>query len=273
MAYGKGYLRDLPHKRTQRDSRRLFGASPPVPPAASLEPHELPIFDQGQSSSCTGHGLSQSIWTAICYVGPALAFVPSPRGIYTLARCIGRVQGPGGALPPLEDHGAMPADAMSGLSAWGIHAMGPKAADGRNSDVDPTTVNREPEFEELEIDALHIVSDEYRIDESSADVVAQTCAAIAAGSPVGVGFFCDSRFEDWYPALGPAPAPDLNDSAGGGHWMSIHGYATAPDGTKVFRGPNSWGEGWGDHGHFVASEAWLRAAFDLYVMRVQVRDP
>lgn len=267
MSFGRGYIRDAREKRVQRAAHHLLGVATGFPLAASLEQFEAPIMNQGQTGSCTGHGTAQGIVTAFAAKGDPMPFVPSPAGIYTVGRCVGRAPGHDGALAPLTDSGAMPADVMAGISLWGVRPMGAQAP-GRFSDQLDSRVNDEPTLGDLEDDAETLLVGEFRIDETAPDVVEQVCRAIAQGYPVGVGIFVDSAFENYAPGAVPIGAPNVNDPNGGGHWIVLTSYVTNAVGRRVFRGPNSWGPGWGDSGHFVASEEWVRAAWDLYCLNV-----
>ena len=264
-----GYIRDPKHKRTQKDARYLLGAAhfgaPPRVSDASLERHECQIMDQGATSSCTGHGTSMGLWVAMKSQGHELPFVPSQKGIYTVGRELGVVD----PAIALSDSGAMPADVMAGISKVGVRPMGAQV-DGRFSDCSIATINTKDTLDEIEEDVVHLIVGEYRIDETASDMVDQAAAAIAAGYPLGVGTFVDSAFEAWHPLSPPIGVPNFADSNGGGHWMCITSVREGADGRRIFRGPNSWGPGWGDQGHFEVSEAWLRAVWDLYVFSVEV---
>jgi hypothetical protein len=162
----------------------------------------------------------------------------------------------------------MPSDVMAAISTWGIRPMQGPTPDGRNSDVTAGNVNDEPTLTELEEDSARIVTGEYRIDEASPSVVEQVCCAIAAGVPVGVSFFADSAFDGWAAGKSPLGSPNTDDSSGGGHWIVLTSFRTAPGGVRIVRGPNSWGPAWGDRGHVEADQNWLRAAWDIYPLAV-----
>lgn len=274
MSFAKGYVRDEAAKRTQRPSHELLalkGISPLHQPKgnADLTKYEAPIMDQGQFGSCTGHGTSQLIYTAMNAAGDPLPWVPSQSDPYAGGRARARAAAadPTKPLPKLTDDGAMPADVMAWISNWGIRKSKGPTADGRNSDCDSSNVNAEPTLEQLEEDVLFVVVGEYRIDETADDVVTQICFCLDEGIPVGIGAFVDTVFEDWSPGSSPVPAPNTNDPTGGGHWFAIQGYITL-NGKRVFKITNSWGIGWGDGGHAYVSEEFVKQAWDLYAMQV-----
>ena len=277
--YAKGYLPDTAERRGQKDARALMKRSLALPLAASLEALEHPILDQNDCGSCTGHGTAQGVYVALAADGHALGFFPSPKLIYALARGLGRAkENPTAkALPALLDEGAYPADAMRAISEFGVAPMVAPSPRGYRTDVDPSNVFREPDLGALTQAAKRIVTGEYRIDERAADFVDQVCHTLAfggasgKGAPVGIGVFVDQEFEAWSPSQGPVDTVNLADRNGGGHWLVITSYCTLSSGVRVFRGPNSWTESWGDQGHFEVTEAWLRkACSDCYPMTVRL---
>lgn len=264
-----GCRRDQPHKHVQKCSRTLVGAAPKNPASADVSGFAAGVLDQGPTGACTGHGGAQGLVIAFAAAGRPLPFVPSPDGLYRDERCLERTKGPDGTFPPLTDEGAEPADLFRAGALCGVRAIQAPTADGRNSDVDPATVNDEPRLDQSATEALTIITGGYRIDETAADMAEQVCAALAAKMPVGLGFFCDSRFQAWTPAAGPLNSYNLQDQTGGGHFVVIVGYRTDASGARIFRILNSWSALWGDTGFIEVTTAWLRAvAWDLYIFNV-----
>lgn len=270
----KGYVPDTHDLRTQKLGDELMGliwplkmATPSrIPRSYSLETFEAPIMDQGSgnrgTSSCTGHGSSQGLYTSFAAAGQPLGFVPSPLGIYRL----GRLKGLPTAGQILRDVGAMPAFVMQGLNEYGIQPMGP-FVDGRYSDVSVDNVNVKPSFLDLQIDAKSIVTGEYRIDSQAADAITQICTCISQGIAVGDGFAVDEGFENWAPASGPL---DLYDPTKflGNHWIVYTSYDNySPDAPEktVLRGPNSWSRSWGSSGHLeITGARYVKTSIDTY---------
>lgn len=291
--YALGARRDAPHQRTQKDARILLRAVPPSPDEASLEAYEWkPTLDQNNFGSCGGHGTAQLLFVAFGADGAALDWCPSPDDIYKLTRAVDRAATTpkGDTLPRLADTGVAPADIMTAIGQYGIRPMRDtngrivrpgqrtSSALGYNTDCDAATVNVEPSLLALEEDALFLVAGEYRIDETAPDaieLIRQTVAhggTMARGAPVGCAMYVDSAFMNWAPTKGPLDEGqlDLNDPAGGGHWIALTGYRTANDGTTILRFVNSWSEDYGDAGHVEVTDRWLRRAiFDVYPFPVR----
>lgn len=240
--------------------------------SASLATHEPSRLDQGQTGSCTAHSLCGAVYTAMA---GALPFVPSPDLDYKGSRSLERAAAApvDGTLPELQDVGAELADAIQSMAVDGIAPMAGPAADGRNSDCDPATVNDELDVARLEAAATTVITGEYRITVGGAPGASlsdQVAAAIAAGFPVYVGFFVDSLFEDLQPGQ-VAQAPNEADPNGGGHAVYLSAFTTNADGSRTFTLTNSWGTGWCDQGRCLVSEAWLAAAWELWVVDVKVQ--
>lgn len=264
MSYRRGCRPDSAHARTRYAlSHTLLGEAPKFPPSYSAEHHEGAILDQNRTSACTGHGASQALQVAVGVLGAAalegafLAFRPSPRGIYDLARL--REE------KALTDDGAALSDVVDALAAGGVRPLVLPSPEGFSSDVDESNVNALPTPEELALEHQHLEVGPYRVDTSRADWLDQLCAGISTRGSAIIGAFVDTAFEGYTLQGGPISEPNLHDPAGGGHCLAITSYRTE-GGKRIFRGPNSWGPEWGDRGHFEVTESWMRGAVsDCYV--------
>lgn len=190
-----------------------------------------------------------------------LSFIPSPRELYTVTRCLERGIDPKTKKPTaLADEGAMPTDLLETTSEFGIVAMGPMANDGRQSDIDSSNVNAEPDLLQLEAAATTLEVGAYRIDETAPNAISQIQALICEGITVGIGFFCDSLFQAWNPSAGPLDAVNLDDKTGGGHFVSFDAYDTSSNGIIILGGPNSWSRSFGSGGRFEVTSNWFEKA-------------
>jgi hypothetical protein len=250
----------LANRRTQEPGHRLvvqflLRGTAQIPKSCSLASKNAPIFDQGPYGSCTGHGSAQALYTT-----KRLSFIPSPRELYTVTRCLERSIDPLTRRPvALTDSGTMPTDLITTISSFGVLPMGPMANDGRQSDVDDTNINAEPDLLQLEAAGLNLEIGLYRIDERSSAAVDQIVACIAHGIAVGIGFACDLIFQNYNPSNGPLDSVNLNDPTIGGHWVCFDEYDTLASGKRVLTGPNSWSKMWGVNGRFSVTENWFHS--------------
>jgi hypothetical protein len=259
--FAKGYRPDPPHRRTQRDARNLLGSFVAAPDR-DLSSFEAPIFQQLGYSACFGHGTAQGIVVAMGAAGTPLGFVPSPLGIYTVTRCIDRGSAVG---VPLTDSGSIPSDGMQGISQWGVRPIGALNPSG-NTDCTDALINREPALGELERDAVSLIVGEYRLDETSSDLVPTARGLIAKGVPIGIGCYVGPEFEGWNSAAAFAPV-NVGDP---NHWMLVVASRTEADGSTSFKICNSWGA-WCQQGHIWVASSFLAApnTSDLYAFTVR----
>lgn len=237
----------------------------PLPSSFSIEHLAPPVFDQGQTGSCVGHAFACAIATALAAKGTPLSFVPSPAGIYTLARCVDRVPDYDGTFPALEDGGSMPNEAERGVKEWGVRPMAPMAPDGRYSDADPQHIDDEPRLVDLEADATEILAGCYGIYTSGSQRSQDVRAAVFGGYPVTLSV-CggSSAWQDYTSGVIGATGQPLD------HETCIVGYETTSSGGVVFRIRNSWSAGYGQGGDVLVNEAALDEYADLIAWDVEV---
>jgi len=228
------------------------------------------VKDQDGTSSCTGHGSSTLIETSFAAQGTPLDFTPSEGDIYRVGREVERARMTplGLELPALLDNGAYPHDVMMGLNQFGIRPRR-EVVGGRNSDVDPFTINDDQKLGDLQEASSRIITGQYVIDHQASDGIAQARVALSHGIPLGVAFYVDQAFMYWNKSKPPCSTPDLSTN-GGGHWIAVVGYMTI-NGKTVFILRNSWGTGSGDEGDWLVDEAWFRAAWVVYAMDTSFR--
>lgn len=269
---GRGYIRSCLSKCWRFGSAlALLGASPSFPPSASILSHAPRRLNQGQTSSCGGHGTSAAIYATCSALGRPLAFVPSPKGIYDDVRCLERAVLPDGQLAPLQDNGIEPADLIPALSREGVRSIRAPTPDGRYSDVTEENVNSGPTSADDAESQQHLVLGLHAIDTHATDFHQQVAASIASGRAVGVGIWADDAFENW--TAGSPPLDGVADFSqpGRGHWVCVLAYKTLPDGRLAFQIVNSWGDEWGDHGTIWVTEWWLRSScMEALVFDVQL---
>lgn len=233
---------------------------------ADLTSFDPPRKDQGPTASCTAHATVGALQNARAFAKVPLPFDPSEDQAYKASRAFERGQGAGFGrqLLALTDSGCSLSSVSEAIRIFGMAPFTQRAKDGRNSDVDPSWVNDEPDVMSLIQAHANLVTGEYRIEPSQTDAIDLLAACIEAGHPVVTGFFADSTFESLAPDQ-VAEAPNESDPNGGGHAIYLVKYVTQSDGSRLFTLTNSWGN-WCRDGRCDVSEAWLRRAWDFYPM-------
>lgn len=260
--FSKGYIPDPNDHRVTSFRHARIGTSAALPDAADLRPFAPEVLDQGECGSCVGHAIACAVATTFAAAGLPLGFVPSPRGLYCLARCIDRAD----PSTPLVDEGSMPNQAVRSLTEWGVRPMLAPSPQGYNSDCDPSNVNTEPTLAELEQDAVTVVVGQYEIDSFGAQRVQDLCAALAAGCAVTCSVSAgNGSWEYWRPSGGPLGAQSPVDLD---HYVWFVAYRTA-NGKRIFRIRNQWGVGWGEEGEIEVTEEFVAQVGDVYAYKAR----
>lgn len=251
----------------------------PIPATSKHPVNWLPaVEDQGSTSSCTSHALSQGL-TATCSArGTPLGFVASPHHFYSCSGGIARAAAtPLDPMPSLMDDGRELADNITAVMTCGVAVMHGPTPDGRNSDVwsdvdvaginspPPANVNAEPSVQTLEASAYECLSGAHTVDLSAANAGAVCAAALDSGLALYAGFLCGSAFMR-LGASEVAQPTAANDTNTGGHAVTIVSYRINAAGAREYLVRNSWGTLWADAGNVWASEAWLLACWEVWVL-------
>jgi hypothetical protein len=236
-------------------------------------------LNQNSTSSCEGHGWSGAIYTSCASAGKPLGFVPSPKGIYTIGRCLYRANNASnyadGLNTPLVDEGSNGAIICDGIRLWGIRPMGPAVTvDGitYNSDCSPDNINEEPTL--LELESLRPILNEKPIPSynervmagmSSAEalqgLIADLQSSFSQGMAVSMATAVDPAFEDCSSII----TEPNQDAILGWHCMFLNGGHFDESEYRIL-GQNSWGKDWGRTGRFLADSQWLKRIEDLYAV-------
>jgi hypothetical protein len=252
-----GHLPDpVGHRRTP--AHRLIGSGT-YPASASLARFLPSVLDQGQTGRCVGEAKAGAIYTS----GQGSIFLPSPTGIYRLARAIDRIPDSNGDLPALLDEGSQPNQADRAMAEWGVSEFDPSIDGPVISDLE---LNGEPALEELEKDTAKPIVGSYAIDETVPDFEAQIARTISLGYTVTFALpDTDDGFEGYTGGVLGAAYGRIY----GGHELFAFEYEiTASD--FLIRGQNSWGAtDWGVRGRFQGGRAFMQRWIDVQAMRVQ----
>lgn len=268
-------------------AKALFGAAHPLEAAPAFPAHEAlrpfrprPTWNQGRTSSCTGHATTTLIFVVLLIA--LLSTMPeptedqvdellgSPDGVYrdTLAH-----EQPGDG--PLEDVGVSIADVMLTIAREGVRRFraANRAPDGRFSDCTPESVARRPTLADDLESAHELVLGPEQLDPRAPDFLDHVAASIGVFHVgVSAGIHASPGFEYW-----KAGDPPLDDTSGftdeDGHNVAILDYRTEADGSLSFWALSSWGEDFGEDGGAWVTGRWLRAScMEAWRMRVQLED-
>ncbi len=239
------FVADEDHRGNRKASRSIH-----IPESVNLSPFAPHIFDQGQTGSCVGHARARGIFTARGAAGNPMAFVPSPKGIYQIARCYERSS----FSIPLTDGGADPVDSIDGVRIWGVKPL--VGLPDRYSDCEPKTVNENPNLQDLEVSREFRLLDDYQIVETGAARIASVQHALAAGFPVCIDVAGGAdQFQSYAGGVLHGDGQPLD------HYVCLVGYNAA----GLFLGHNSWGEEWGAIGTFWGDDSLIQASGDIIV--------
>lgn len=232
---GLGWRRD---SLDPRDFR--YSAPPPIltalPPTFDLRKTGFlpPIYDQGQIGSCTANAIAAAMQFDRAAQKIAHAeLVPSRLMIYYLEREIE------GSIA--SDAGAQIRDGIKAMAKTGAcFESGPAAW--------PYDITK---FTQRPPPACYAVAkkDEAVSYARVTQNIQQLRGAIVAGFPFVFGFLVYEEFESAQVAkTGKVPMPKSSQRPIGGHAVLAVGY---DDVDRNFLVRNSWGLGWGIHGHFL----------------------
>lgn len=252
--FGLGCRFDTPHRKKlykpALGPSGLFKTSPTlVSGTTSLAEYEALALDQGQTGSCEGHSSTMATWMGFLAAATPLPWFPSPDGLYRDSRCQARVPNSDGTLPALTDDGAMTSDVVTVMQTCGLRPMIGPTSDGRNSDVDPSTVNNEPTLDQLDTEAetpVLVNPNAYIVDLSDTKVaLAVIQAALKQKLVARIDIFCDTAFQNyftnWTSSTKPLDSCNLNDPNGGGHAIVMSEIAVTSALSVTLSGLNSWG--------------------------------
>jgi C1A family cysteine protease len=204
-----------------------------LPSSADLRAKFPPVYNQLQTSSCTGNAWGAAFAFALIVSGKAY-WAPSRLFIYYGERSFNGTT--------RSDSGAMLRDGAKTLNKLGTcnEIIWP-------FDEDKVTV--QPSNEAYTEGLKNIVTEYQTLSTPTGVTLYSLKHCLASGIPFVFGFTVFDSFEsDEVERTGIMPMPDIkNESVLGGHAVVAVGY---DDEKKVFIIRNSWGEGWGDGGYF-----------------------
>ena len=230
MARKYGWHPDTPDFRDKYRTKAPFYKAFLLPKSADLRPGMPPVYDQGETSSCTAN----AIGAAIQYnrIKEKLQdFVPSRLFIYFLERDFeGDIN---------QDGGAEIKDGIKMVSQYGVCPETEWPFEVANLTVRPTDA--------CYADAKkNLVTLYERVDQN----LVQLKTILAGGEPIVFGITVYDSFEsDAVASTGVVPMPLPSEKSQGGHAILLVGY---DDARNAFLFRNSWADSWGLGGY-----AWI----------------
>lgn len=229
----KGLNRKLNWKPSPPDERDFVSKrhlqAPSVLPGEFVSPIKVPVYDQGNTGSCTGNG------GVLCFRNE---FIELTRNYdldfsrlflyYNTREIEGTVD---------EDSGAYIRDVFKALNKKGL-------CEEKYFPYIESTFRNKP-TEEAYKNALNYLTVRYASVPKNVLQIKQT---IYSGSLVEFGFLVYSSFlGSWEKTTGDMPIPKKGERIEGGHAVTIVGWS---DAKQAFYIQNSWGTGWGKDGYF-----------------------
>lgn len=221
-----------------------YAASPilSLPPVFSLRQQCPPVYDQGQTGSCTGNSTAGVCQLKRTLEGKQNVVEPSRSFIYYNARAMEGTTG--------EDAGATIKDVCTGVIQNGFCSE-------NEWPLDPATFLTTPPqkcFDDAKPEAggQFLWVGEGLTGNALVKALKQ---AIASKDPIVAGITVYESFESAQVAkTGMVPVPHFWEQVLGGHAIAIIGWN---DHIKCFECRNSWGPQWGDNGYFFLPYAFV----------------
>lgn len=213
------------------------------------DPGTLPVRDQGDLGSCTGHGVGHVLEFGAVKSGGG-RFSLSPLQIYAAGRTVEGTYS--------QDTGCQIRDVLKAVAQYGACL----------EEAWPYDVSKfaDPLPDYVVFDAAHRKAISYHAVDQTENAIK---GCLSEGFPVVYGFSVYESFEsDAVAKSGVVPMPRRRENQVGGHCVAIDGYKTNGAGYIV---RNSWGETWGQGGYCIMPEQYVHdpdLSSDFWTVRV-----
>jgi C1A family cysteine protease len=230
----------LPSRRFPQAKLQTF---PALPASGSLiETGFLPpIWDQGDTGSCTGHGSTRGI-----------EFVRAKQGLpyVDFSRLFPYYNARVAEGDPGQDSGASVGDAIVAHQTYGDCPYADLPTDPTLVTVKPSAAAYADAISHKALTATQVLGS----TSASFEYHFKHCLVVL-GLPVIFGFTVYESFEsDAVASSGIVPMPGANETVEGGHCVAATAY---DDATGLVTCDNSWGTSWGQKGRFQIPYAYI----------------
>jgi hypothetical protein len=231
-----------------------------------------PIWDQGSTGSCFGHGMAGQITTTFAAHGKPLPSPVSPASVYKITRAIDRTN----IKVALQDVGSQPNSGVRAIALWGANIEsevdgGRTAASADYTSFLEAHVNDEPKLGDMEKSAKRILAGFNSVDDDDSQKLVKFQQSLASGHTIGVGV--DAGGKAFQEADGRQPLGFCGSEPD--HWTYLVDYALVgqmrkdgdlpesmsglPDTQRLWYLINSWGLLWPNY--TFAGGIWLTDDF------------
>lgn len=231
MKHGLGWRPDTPDHRDRRYGmiQPTTLVSPVYPPHISLRSEMPPVFDQGETNSCTAFAIAAVLNYNRMKSKETPPFRPSELFIYYNERLEeGTIK---------EDAGAEIRTGMKCINKYGFCSH-------RNWPFVPQKLKNKPNARAYMAGTLYKAAEYYRLNNNN---INELKACLVSGNPFIMGYSCFDSGEIADTNGGIIPMPKTKDKDLGGHAIVCCGY---DDEKKLFQLHNSWGTECGDKGYY-----------------------
>jgi len=225
-----GTLRHAPDSFDRRDVYKDLNPDVWKSGKYSLGRYCPKVLDQGKVGACTGYASVYAYYILTCIRNDKYALLANPLYTYALARTYSGW--------PDEDKGAYLRSAVKSMTKDGLIPKHGWVDDWREL---PTAAvirtTRSSALRGYERIAVNSLAPQYMMN-----LISEENLPIL----IGVAVFSNWSSKKTY-NTGEIAMPGAKDTHRGGHAMCLYGY---DESKQVFYGINSWGEDWGNNGHF-----------------------
>ena len=213
-------------------------AASALPAMTNNEAKACAVWNQGQTSGCTGHGKAGMDTTTLAAHGKPLPSPELPRWEYLIGRAVDRTN----PDTPLQDQGAQPNSLCRASAIWGVVLDGEDDGGRTATSPDYTSfleahIDDEPKLGELETAGKRLITGYNAIADTDPNKLLQFQQAMATGHAVGIAVDAGSNaFQGYDESKGPLDYTGSDPD----HWIHALDYGTVAALIAAGRIPSAW---------------------------------